>query len=66
MLTKEQIRQIENDKKLFFFIVELLKLKSEVREVEMTAVLKNGKMIKRKKLLIEERQEHKICEPIYM
>ena len=53
MLTKEQIKEIENDKKLFFFIVELLKLKSEVREVEMTAVLKNGKMIKRKKLLIE-------------
>ena len=51
MLTKEQIKQIENDKKLFFFIVELLKLKSEVREVEMTAVLKNGKMIKRKKVI---------------
>ena len=53
MLTKEQIKQIENDKKLFFFIVELLKLKTEVGEVEMTAVLKNRKMIKRKKLLIE-------------
>ena len=53
MLTKEQIKQIENDKKLFFLIIELLKLKSEAREVEVTAVLKNGKIIKRKKLLIE-------------
>ncbi len=46
MLTKEQIEQIENDKKLFFFVVDILKAKKQKKEVEARATLKNGNLIR--------------------
>ena len=49
MLTKEQIRQIENNKNLFHFIVILLEEMKKKGEREMTIVFNNGKIIKRKK-----------------
>lgn len=48
MLSKEQIKEIQDDKRLFFFVLELLKKKRENGEVEVTAVFKNGKFIKKK------------------
>ena len=49
MLTKEQIRQIENNKNLFLFIVELLEEMNKKGEKEMTIIFNGGKVIRRKK-----------------
>jgi len=49
MLTKEQIRQIESNKNLFLFIVELLEEMNKKGEKEMTIIFNSGKVIRRKK-----------------
>ena len=49
MLTKEQIKKIENNNKLFKFINILLNEMDKKGEREMVIVFENGKVIKRKK-----------------
>ena len=49
MLTKEQIRQIESNKNLFLFIVELLEEMNKKGVKEMTIIFNSGKVIRRKK-----------------
>lgn len=49
MLSKEQIRQIESNKNLFLFIVELLEEMNKKGEKEMTIIFNSGKVIRRKK-----------------
>ena len=58
MLTKEQIKQIESNKNLFLFIVELLEEMNKKGEKEMTIIFNSGKVIRRKKTNTSgERQE---------
>ena len=49
MLTKEQIKKIENNKNLFKFIVEILEEMNKKGEKEMTIVFNGDKIIRRKK-----------------
>ena len=49
MLSKEQIKAIESNKKLFIFVSDLLNEINKKGEREMTIVFNNGKIIKRKK-----------------
>ena len=42
MLTKEQIKQIESNKNLFLFIVELLEEMNKKGEKEMTIIFNSG------------------------
>lgn len=44
MLSKEQISQIENDKNIFFCVVELLKVISMKGEVKVTFKFKDKKL----------------------
>ena len=41
MLTKEQIKEIENDKNLYYYIRELLKLKKQKGEIKATIIYKD-------------------------
>jgi hypothetical protein len=52
MLSKEQIRQIENNKKLFKFINILLNEMDKKGEREMVIVFENGKVKRIKKITI--------------
>ena len=52
MLTKEQIRQIENNNKLFKFISILLNEMDKKGEREMVIVFENGKVKRIKKITI--------------
>ena len=52
MLTKEQIRQIENNNKLFKFISMLLNEMDKKGEREMVIVFENGKVKRIKKITI--------------
>lgn len=52
MLTKEQIRQIENNNKLFKFINILLNEMDKKGEREMVIVFENGKVKRIKKITI--------------
>ena len=52
MLTKEQIKKIENNKKLFKFINLLLNEMDKKGEREMVIVLENGKVKRIKKSTI--------------
>ena len=52
MLSKEQIRQIENNKKIFKFINILLNEMDKKGEREMVIVFENGKVKRIKKITI--------------
>ena len=43
MLTKEQIRQIENNKNIFFYVIELFKVIKMKGEVKVTFKFKDNK-----------------------
>ena len=52
MLTKEQIKAIESNKKLFIFVSDLLNEINKKGEREMTIVFENGKIKRTKKVKI--------------
>ena len=66
MLTKEQIKQIESNKNLFLFIVELLEEMNKKGEKEMTIIFNRGKVIKKNKYNWIKARVMKVNEPIYM
>ena len=43
MITKEQIKEIENDKNLYYYMIELLKLKKQKGEIKATIIYKDCK-----------------------
>lgn len=53
MLTKEQLKQIEKNKDLFYFVCDLLIEFQKSGEREMKIVFKNGKVKRKSKTKIE-------------
>lgn len=44
MLSKEQIKEIEKNKDIFFAVIDLLKISKRAGEVEVTFRFKEGKL----------------------
>nr|DAW74122.1 MAG TPA: hypothetical protein [Caudoviricetes sp.] len=55
MLQKEQLEEIEKDKNLLFFIIDILKLKKNNKKTEARAIIENGKVVR--KLFLKDRIE---------